>query len=84
MGIYMHSFWLAIAAFQQKYGILLPEVKDKAIEIIDSGKSMEIWEDSDKKSIEKRKKVLAELKDKLQSPPLPRKKIPKPDIERHR
>ena len=84
MGIYMHSFWLAIAAFQQRYGVLMPEVKDKAIEIIDSGKSMEIWEDSDKRSIEKRKKVLAELKDKLQSPPLPRKKIPKPDIERHR
>ncbi|HHX57243.1 MAG TPA: hypothetical protein GX710_04420, partial [Clostridiales bacterium] len=59
-------------------------MKEKAIEIIDSGKSMEIWEGSDKKSIEKRKQVLLKLKDNLQSPPLPRKKIPKPDIQKHR
>ncbi|GHV46940.1 hypothetical protein FACS189499_03370 [Clostridia bacterium] len=78
-------FWLAIAAIQQKYGILLPEVKDRALEIIENGEDLAIWEESaDKKSYEKRKQVLQKLRTQLLSEPLPKRRVPKPDIEKHR
>jgi hypothetical protein len=77
-------FWLAIATLQEKYGILMPEVRDRTLKIIDSGVDLEFWEDSDKRDFEKRKKVLQDLKSKLLSPNTERKKIPKPSIQKRR
>jgi hypothetical protein len=77
-------FWLAIATLQEKYGILMPEVRDKTIKIIDSGVDLELWEDSDKRDFENRKKVLEDVKTKLLSPNTERQKIPKPTIQKRR
>ena len=53
-------FWLALADTQWKYGRLLPEIKEIALEYIRSGTDLEKWKEN-KKQYEKRKKVLEEL-----------------------
>ena len=57
-------FWLALADTQWRYGRLTKEVKEKALEVINSEKDLERWEE-DKKLYEKRKKVLEDLKERL-------------------
>ena len=69
--------WFALADTQWKYGRLLDEVKEKAIECIDSGIDLEKWKEEDEKLCEKRKKVLEALKEKLNSEQPPEKKITK-------
>ena len=69
-------FWLALADTQWKYGRLTKEVKEKALEVINSGKDLERWEE-DKKLYEKRKKVLEELKERLNTKQPKEKKIRK-------
>ena len=69
-------FWFALADTQWKYGRLLPEVKEKAIKYIEDGKDLERWKDNDKQ-YQKRKKVLEELKTKLESEQPPKKKVAK-------
>ncbi len=69
--------WFALADTQWKYGRLLDEVKEKAIECIDSGVDLEKWKEEDEKLYEKRKKVLEELKKKLNSEQPPEKKVSK-------
>ena len=69
-------FWLALADTQWKYGRLTKEVKEKALEVINSGKDLERWEE-DKKLYEKRKKVLEELKERLNTKQPEEKKIRK-------
>lgn len=69
-------YWLSIAFFQWKNGILLDEVKQRAIECIDNEEYLERWKEG--KIYEKRKKVLADLKDKLLNRVNPvREKFPK-------
>jgi hypothetical protein len=80
-----HTFFFAIASIQRKYGLLTQEVKDTALKIIDSGESMEIWEESaDSKEVAKRKSVLEKLKADLLSPPLPQRKVSKLRFQKHR
>ena len=67
-------FWMALAATQWKYGRLLPEVKKEALKCIQSGRNLERWED-DEKQYEKRKKVLEELQEQLNSPQPPEKRV---------
>jgi len=78
-------FWIVMAAVQQKYGILLPEVKENALRVIDNGEDFTLQEvkgyDSDYK---KREKALNGLKEKLLAPPLPKKKISKPSYSKPR
>ena len=69
--------WFALADTQWKYGRLLDEVKEKAIECIDSGIDLEKWREEDEKLCEKRKKVLEALKEKLNSEQPPEKKVTK-------
>ena len=57
-------FWLALADTQWKYGRLTNEVKEKALEVINSGKDLKRWEE-DKKLYAKRKKVLEDLRERL-------------------
>ena len=82
-------FWLTVATIQQKYGILLPEVKERTLDIIESGADLEIWaEECDskegKKNYEKRKQVLEKLKISLLAEPLQQRRVQKPDIQKHR
>lgn len=48
-----------------EYGELDEEIKSKALDIINSGKGLEIWKESGESELEERKKVLNELKTKI-------------------
>ncbi|MCI0744706.1 MAG: DUF4259 domain-containing protein [Verrucomicrobia subdivision 3 bacterium] len=66
--------WLALAATQWRLGRLMPHVKQKAVEIIDSESNLERWEGKDR---EKRRKVLERLRAQLQSEQPKPRVIPK-------
>ena len=73
------DFWLGIALFQWKNGILLDEVKENALRCIDNEEYLERWKDSGEKIYQKRKNVLSEFKEKLLHEVNPtKKKFPKP------
>ncbi len=67
-------FWFALADTQWNYGRLLQEVKSNAIKFIDSEVDLERW-DENPKLYGKRKKVLEELKEKLNTPQPSEKKV---------
>ena len=69
-----YSAWFALADVMWKYGHLTEEVKNRALELIESEPVEEIW--VNKKEIKSRKAVLEKLKDKLLSELPPYKKIP--------
>ena len=68
-------FWFALADTQWKLGRLLPEVKAQALALIDKGDDLERWRAEGPKHAVARKKVLSELKQKLESPQPPEKKV---------
>lgn len=70
-------FWFALADTQWKYGRLLEEVKEEAIKHIKSGKNLEIWKQENEKQYKKRKIILEELEERLNSKQPPEKKVPK-------
>ena len=72
-------FWFALANIQWEYGRLLEKVKKQALYYIESGIELERWEE-DKKLYEKRKEVLKELEEKLNSPMPKEKRIVKHKI----
>lgn len=67
-----YDFWFAVASYSFDLGRLLPEVKEKAISLIDEGGDLDRWEGKEKA---KRAAVLNELKAKLLSEQPPRKEI---------
>jgi hypothetical protein len=69
-------FWLALAETQWKCGRLEEKVKKRAIEIIEDGSDLRKWED-EPKSLEKRRQVLLKLREQLNSPQPPPKRLPK-------
>lgn len=73
------NYVYSLADFMWKKGILTDEIKDRALHMIDSGFGMGIWNKAGQSTLKKRKKVLAELRDKLMSPMGPKKKI-KPNV----
>ncbi len=69
------SFWYALADWQWKHGMLTQSIKDKTLGLLDSYAGIEDWEeDCSSKDIEKRKKVLDDLKSQLYQPMPPLKK----------
>lgn len=67
-------FWMALAEIQWKYGRLLPEVRDRAIESINRGTDQARWEKENPKQAPVRRKVLEALRVQLLSPmPNPKK-----------
>ena len=71
-------FWLSLAATQWKIGRLLDFVKEKAIQIIDTGSNLTRWQlESESKLVTKRQKELLKLKEQLLSPQPSVKKISK-------
>jgi len=78
-------FWFAMAAIQQKYGILMPEVKEHALHIINNNSDW-MYKDYPQapKGLKKREKVMRDLKEKLLAPPLPKRKVPKPRTSKPR
>jgi hypothetical protein len=67
-------FWLALAAAQWRLGRLLPVVRDRALQVIDSGANLTRWSDAPS-SLKKREKVLETLREQLTSPQPPAKKV---------
>ncbi len=74
-------FWFALADTQWKYGRLLPEVRDVALKYIESGQDLKRWEES-KSLYNKRKKVLEDLREKLNSAQPSEKKVRKLKIHK--
>lgn len=72
--------WFALADTQWKYGRLSEMVKNRALEYIDNGINLQLWNEVDNKLYAKREKVLSDLKDKLLSPVPPKKKLRKPHV----
>ena len=72
-------FWMALADTQWKYGRLEEHVKQKALDAIHDGNDIERWMAESPKEGEKRRAELVKLEEKLLSPQLPRKKLPKPN-----
>ena len=73
------NYYYSLADFMWKKGILTDEVRDKAIEMIDSGFGLELWAEEGEKTLKARQKALAQFKEKLLSPQPAKKKI-KPNV----
>lgn len=69
------SYYYSLADFMWRHGILNDAVRNRAIEMIDSGIGLDIWAEEGTATLNKRKKVLAEFRAKLLSPQPPKKKI---------
>jgi hypothetical protein len=69
-------FWLSLAATQWQVCRLEDSVKANALEIIDSGVDLVRWQD-DLRALKRRRQVLVKLRQQLESPPSPPKKIRK-------
>lgn len=70
-------FWFALADTQWNYGRLLPEVKEKALIYLLQDKESERWIESGQKQFNSWKNTLETLKEKLESPQPPVKKVSK-------
>jgi hypothetical protein len=75
-------FWLALAASQFETGRLLPQVRDRALAIIDAGGDVEQWRElGDDVSARQRARVLDRLGAKLRGPqPKPKRLRRPPDV----
>ena len=73
------NYIYSLADFMWKKGILTDSIRNKAVEMIDSGFGLELWQEAGQKTLDSRKKKLAEFKEKLLSPQLSKKKI-KPNV----
>lgn len=69
------DYYYSLADFMWKKGILTEEVRNRAIEMIDAGFGLEIWEESGKVALRERKKVLEKFREKLCSEQPAKKKI---------
>ena len=68
------DYFYSLADFMWKKGILTETVKNRALEMIDSGFGLEIWEETGKAALRERKKALEKFREKLCSPqPAPKK-----------
>jgi hypothetical protein len=62
-------FWMALAAAQMETGRLLPDARDRALQIIDAGGDVDRWrEDGDESLARQRARVLERLAAKLRGP----------------
>ena len=77
------NYIYSLADFMWKKGILTDLIRNKAIEMIDSGFGLELWQEAGQKTFDSRKKKLTEFKEKLLSPQPPKKKI-KPNVHTER
>lgn len=69
------SYIYSLADFMWKHGILTEQVRDRALGMIDSDFGMEIWAEEGKSVLNRRRKVLSTLREKLLSPQPPKKKV---------
>lgn len=58
--------YISLAALQMRHKALTIAIKKKAIEMIDKGADLELWEDGEQESYEERKKFLLNFKENLE------------------
>lgn len=58
--------YISLAALQMRHDALTREIKRKALELINKGADLSLWEEADQDDLEERKKVLEEFKTKLE------------------
>ena len=68
-------FWFALADTQWNYGRLLPEVKEKALFFLEQDEELERWRESGQKQLNAWINTRNKLKEKLNSPQPPEKKV---------
>lgn len=73
-----HVLWLALAATQSQLGRLDEQVKARALEVIDTGRGLELWEQAGAKELARRKAALAKLREQLTGPQPARKTVRRP------
>lgn len=73
------AYVYSLADFMWKKGILTDEIRDRALNMIDSGFGLEIWAESGEKTLNARKKALEKFRAEITSPMGKPKKI-KPNI----
>ena len=73
-----HILWLALSAAQAQVGRLDDAVRDRALEIIDTERGLELWKEAGPKELAKRKAALAKLRAQLTGPQPERKTIRRP------
>jgi hypothetical protein len=71
----MPVFWIALASAQWKLGRLEDRTKQKALDVIETGKDLKRWDDP--KHREKRAAVLAKVRNELLSPQPPPRRVPR-------
>ncbi len=59
--------WLVLAALQMEQGALQPEVKERALAVVDQGMGLGRWEEAGPEPLAERKRVLEELARRLRS-----------------
>ncbi len=69
------DYYYSLADFMWKKGILTDTVKNTTLEMIDSEFGLSAWAESGKSMLNKRKKALADFREKLLSDQPPKKKI---------
>lgn len=67
--------WLALAVTQWKHGCLLPELLTRALQVIDNGEGLDLWEDEGPALLKARRKVYEKIRVQLTSPQPPLKKV---------
>lgn len=77
------NYFYSLADFMWKKGILTDSVRNRAIEMIDSGFGLDLWAEAGQKTFNSRKQKLAEFKEKLLSSQPQKKKI-KPNVHTER
>ncbi len=63
-----HLLWLALAAAQSQVGRLDPDVKAKALDVIESGRGLQLWVEAGARELAKRTAVLQRLHATLTGP----------------
>jgi hypothetical protein len=58
--------YISLAALQMRHKALTVGIKKKALELIEKGADLELWEDGEKEDYEERKKFLIEFKERLE------------------
>lgn len=77
------NYIYSLADYMWKKGILTDSIRNKAIEMIDGGFGLDLWEEAGQKILNSRKQKLTEFKDKILSPQPKKKKI-KPNVHTER
>ena len=73
------AYFYSLADYMWKHGILTDEIRDKAIQMVDSGFGMATWNEAGQSIANKRRKELVKFRDRISSPQCAPKTIKKPD-----